>query len=267
MKNVTMVHPWKWCGRALVSTTILGAAACSSDSSESAADGQRSTEGTSGTHVIRIDVGSPGHWQRIEIPPVTPRIVTAPEEEEADSEPAQDGPAIEPASAEVVGERRSALSVGTSTNAWLLLMGAAAECGMIGGEVPAGERIHPAVASMIPEDPNNTRGWYLFPRAPGTCDEALAFSEVLLCSADMLAHLGEAIEPIEWPRAGRLASSSLATTLPSGTWRILPQLPKDRFIARDLALDALSQIAVLDARPPSLAERSGEFRSCGDLYS
>jgi hypothetical protein len=82
-----------------------------------------------------------------------------------------------------------------------------------------------------------------------SCDDVLFHEQLTLCTAQKLADVANAIETIEWPGP---ASVSVFDDVPNSPWRqtwsIPPQKTVDRFIARDLAINALGALARLDLR-------------------
>ncbi len=109
-------------------------------------------------------------------------------------------------------------------------------------------------------------GWFVFKNkldentgaaAFETCEEILASEEALLCAADKLKEIADAVAPITWEPI----NSGLVTFTeePGGTaaasymhdeWVIPPQSAKDKFVVRDLAINVLANLARLDLEPP-----------------
>lgn len=146
-------------------------------------------------------------------------------------------------------------------HSWALLWGAAVECGMRGDGVSSSERVR--VAGQVPviapwSEPGS---WYVFEHAPANCDEMLEYEETLLCVADKLAQVSEDVAPITWNEVQYVPYERHIGFVPPGPWTIPPQASKDRFIARDLAIDVLGHVAQLDASGPY------PYQSCSRLYT
>ena len=74
---------------------------------------------------------------------------------------------------------------------------------------------------------------YLFPKAT-TCDQVLAYQEAALCIAERMTAVADAVDTV---------------TLQAGTAEALvipPQAQRDRFIVRDVAMNALAAVALMD---------------------
>lgn len=84
--------------------------------------------------------------------------------------------------------------------------------------------------------------------------------ETLLCTADKLTELADAIAPIRWSEAGKKPPKGF----PEGDWVIPPQKPEDQFVARDLALHLLANLATTDPRKFKV---EGVPTTCADLFS
>ena len=122
----------------------------------------------------------------------------------------------------------------------------------------------------------NLREFYMFRRISSegpltpyqTCDDALLLQEVLLCGADRLAQIGDSVGTVTWDTAdpdGNGNSVDITVTIP-------PQQTEDKFIARDLALNALAHIALLESKDRTYpAGNSGPnddiVFSCADGYA
>src|SRR5262249_7989341 len=77
------------------------------------------------------------------------------------------------------------------------------------------------------------------------CDTRLCMQEMLLCTADHLAQIGDSPGTVSWTFTGSdvnpLGSGTTTVTIP-------PQRTADVFIARDMALNALAHILPLDTK-------------------
>jgi len=70
------------------------------------------------------------------------------------------------------------------------------------------------------------------------CDTRLAAQELILCTADKLSEIADTVRPIEWASDHKVDNAT--------AWEIPPQSSRDKFIARDLAINALAHIPLLD---------------------
>jgi hypothetical protein len=127
--------------------------------------------------------------------------------------------------------------------------------------------------------PGNHVPFAIFGDEASTCDQQIDQEEVLLCAASKLADLSEADVPTSWIHAFNglrygdnmlaLNGGIYAPTI-GGSQKELPPLvfpvldPKTKFIVRDLALQALSYIPLLDSRPHTI---NGANYSCSELYA
>ncbi|MCC6216087.1 MAG: hypothetical protein IT376_14570 [Polyangiaceae bacterium] len=121
-----------------------------------------------------------------------------------------------------------------------LLVRAAQACGVVGDDFMVD------ATSNVWRDHN----WYFFTgRADGweSCDELLDGQERVLCVADKLSEVSQAVAPVVW---GEVLESG---ALVAPEWIIPPQSTRDRFIARDLALNALANLARLELERPLAA--------------
>jgi hypothetical protein len=104
-----------------------------------------------------------------------------------------------------------------------------------------------------------TADWFVFKSAGASCSGRLFEEQTMLCMADKLAEIGDAVGTVVWPSL--LGACGAAFTF-GGTdapqdcnlfdeWDIPPQADRDRFIVRDLAIHTLGMLATLDAMPMS----------------
>ncbi|MBI2389824.1 MAG: hypothetical protein HYV09_09550 [Deltaproteobacteria bacterium] len=140
-----------------------------------------------------------------------------------------------------------------TVQAWGLLGGAFAQCS------------HEMQASVLPPW-SQSLSWFTFAQPPSSCDKLLQNEETLLCTADKLKEIADAVGPITWPNKNADGNAvALPPPLPSLPWTIPPQAAKDRFIARDLAIHVLAQIARLDPSPLAASGAVGD-RTCTKYY-
>lgn len=77
--------------------------------------------------------------------------------------------------------------------------------------------------------------WFYFHESDiESCDGALATEEILLCGADKLAAIADAVAPVEWF---------------DGQLVVPPQAERDKFIIRDQAINVLAHLVHLDINP------------------
>jgi hypothetical protein len=180
-----------------------------------------------------------------------------------------------------------------SASSWEFVRAAAAECGMIGdasgsyrtgvGTIPGyatdsryagleqmaklGRRTLAQAPLVFPWLAEGS--WYLFPKAPSTCDEVLEDEETLLCIADKLAETADSIAPVTWENVRWLYQPTVANS--DLVYQIPPQAETSKFIARDLAISVLAHMALLDATSFGDPVRGGPEAwpgpSCSAMYA
>lgn len=132
---------------------------------------------------------------------------------------------------------------GSTRRDWALLWGATSKCQIANVTIP----------------PWSTEpSWYVFGAAPTTCSDLLVKESQLLCVADALAEISDAVAPITWKNVDAMDSTFLA-----GDWVIPVQLEKTKFIARDLAQSVLAHLARLDGYPMRSSVGGQEFYGSG----
>lgn len=141
--------------------------------------------------------------------------------------------------------------------AWWLLAGAAYECGLgrEQGTCSTGACSGPPKAVIMPPwkaRPEAPNPWFIFPAPAQSCDEQLQRQQIMLCMADKLDEVADAVGNVTWSKVPSDASSIPAPfTIPEGPWTFPPQAEKDRFIARDLAIYTLANLALTDMAQPT----------------
>jgi hypothetical protein len=127
----------------------------------------------------------------------------------------------------------------------------------------------PSAATM------GTVSFGIFSGEAKTCDQQIDQEEILLCAAERLASLADSEVPVTWVGALRGITGmrdDVTTADIPGIFIdeeyppiVFPVLdPKTKFIVRDLALQALSYIPLLDSRPHDI---NGTNYSCSELYA
>jgi hypothetical protein len=160
---------------------------------------------------------------------------------------------------------------------WTLLKWAAASCGLTGNY----EQFTDWGAIVEPWSPPDyvyegapERNWYIFEDRPGTfrsCDAYVYREEQLLCTADRLAQVGDSAGTVYWDSREYVGSDSSGYPITDPIKiTIPPQATKDKFIARDMALNALGHLSRLTLRKHKvkLSEpvngEQYESRTCGE---
>jgi hypothetical protein len=161
-----------------------------------------------------------------------------------------------------------------STELKALLLRAGTECGV--GTSPSGNgvpRVSPNLEKSYARlnDTANLDVRKLFSATPvDKCDRVLEQTEALVCMADKLAQISDAVGALRWDRvavpeaaeAAGVAGVALEDEF-NAPWTIPPQAEKDRFIARDLALHVLATAARLEGT--ALPVGGGAF-TCAEVY-
>lgn len=206
---------------------------------------------------FRIYVGDPKQpekLQRVKLRPVREVSFPAAAQQPKDLLRAEVKPASKPNGVVEIGDASIGFDEDDLSEAtgWALVYGAAAECGMINDYDPDGI-LNPFVSEQTPvvppwldtppTTPPTPPTWGIFESKPSTCEQSVAYSETLLCIANELARVAETLTPVTWTRVQLLAPLQ---GFPVGPWTIPPQTKKDRFIARDLAIYMVANLAVND---------------------
>ncbi len=169
--------------------------------------------------------------------------------------------------------------------AWMLVERASLYCSQLSGPAGVGRAV--AMGAVPWAQQGEDYNWFIYgPTAgdvgevgsdiPGaSCSERLQYEENLLCIADQLGAIADAVGTTVWPALSAPPTNSPscpstleyasdagpATSDPGqlGTypwecyadaeWDIPPQADQDRFIVRDLAIHALGVLTTLDATP------------------
>lgn len=223
---------------------------------------------------IHVYVGEPGSWKRVDFGPVpelsfpadpyvgagplpaSPKELWAAKPDgKAPSESAK-SPGSKPQA--VVGSGDAGVEFEqdlTGKTGWALVAGAAAQC------QPPG-RVAGVVVPPWKETTAGKYAWSIFPAPATSCDEQVINSERLLCIANELARVAEAVSPVHWDKI----QGAPVQGLPSGPWTIPPQKTADRFIVRDLAIYMLATLALNDMWIPSNAP-GGTTTTCSSAYA
>ncbi len=221
---------------------------------------------------IKIFVGKPGREQRVDLGPIrelsfpgldVPSVYDGalpgsaeelfkmqppgfPSLSPAKKHGADTSPSSKPTAAIGVGDGGVVYEQDLATkNGWALVHGALAQCAPSAIGNSGGFVNNPFIATPAVLPPWSSNSWSIFPSAPQSCDQELAFSEALLCVANELAGIADSVSTIRWENVPQFQ----VTGFPSGPWVIPVQSNRDRFIARDIAIYLLATIAMNDAWP------------------
>lgn len=221
--------------QALLAMLVAGIAACSThgaDERDSPAPPSHASR-----WAIHAFVRRDGVRTRVEFPPAPVAAAAAQPQARPGSAPAVSTPHYRAQYAfdQPGGWIDGKLTLGEQADGWTLLAQAAQACG-----IPA-RAAGTDVTVVVPPWKLEAQ-WYLYSRAPASCNEQVIFANNLLCVADRLAEVADSIKNLEW---------SIADTLGDYKLIIPPQKSSDRFIARDLALYTLAHIPYLDMRTVS----------------
>jgi hypothetical protein len=251
--------------RACIGLLALLVAGCSCSDGEDKSAASAPPKSPYSDYAIHVLVGPSDDQKQLDIPPAPAarararRLQAALEPNSGSSKPL--------ASAEVGDAGLVDLDDQAVPMGWLLLLRAAAHCG--DPDIPIGEPWGANFSGEYPEE-----HWFIFEgrydsASGGTkfssCDEIYRHSEILLCTANALAEVADAVAPIVWP-ARSDTSGGAANWLPQfgEQWIIPVQAEKDKFIARDLALNVLANLARLDLEVPASGLDDNE--SCPAAY-
>ena len=275
---------------ALVASVVVAAVACGggSDSSPGTASAPPENAGATTSHAIHVFIKQPdGSKRQVDFGPGTDTSITTTEDSASGdplSEPlgrhhprileagapgdAQPSPITAPPTLADPG-------ASVQSTAWMLAARAAIACGLYNDPEsgwPYYLNLPPwrVFNASSPPDagPPPVALWYLYTRnypaqsgLPSDCAERLFLEQNLVCIADQLASIGDAVGDVIWPplqgpnvpppsayQYGQGDAASAGDS-PDFTmeWDIPPQSDADRFIVRDLAIHTLGMIPVMDA--------------------
>jgi hypothetical protein len=160
--------------------------------------------------------------------------------------------------------------------AWSLAERASTYCSQIGNYAYAA----PAVVGDIPWSDVDIAQFFFYSQngdsyaIPNSCSERLQLEENLLCVADQLGAIADAVGTTVWPALETNCGTPFEYGADAGTgsaacdeWDIPPQATSDQFIVRDLAIHTLGVLATLDAMPVDATEATGQATStCATLF-
>lgn len=262
-----MRHAWKWVGRlAVVTAAGLAPAACSDDPGPPKEDAPVSPSPFR-EYAIHVFANTKEGPKQIDFPPV--HAVSAPGRSGTVAgglaSTQQVGPGAKPLTqAEVDGgtvDLEQAIQ-GLTEPGWALLLRAVAQCHKdLGGE-SVGDPLVLDQPWWNRTSPSWLGNWYVFADKLAsngtntflTCEEILKKSESLACAAGKLKEAADTLSPIVWeavPDVSFRANGSV--TYPAwmkDEWVLVPQSQKDKFILRDLAINALAHVARLQLEVP-----------------
>jgi len=120
----------------------------------------------------------------------------------------------------------------SSIDSGFILKFAANQCGVPIHPDPVNSMAHWSNVSAV--NPWSPGAFFVFSRPPSSCDQSLVYEETMLCMADQINSIADAVDDVVWNLGGE------KLTFP-------PQSTKNRFIARDLARNTIAHIGYLDA--------------------
>ncbi|MFI5298517.1 MAG: hypothetical protein ACHREM_10505, partial [Polyangiales bacterium] len=137
---------------------------------------------------------------------------------------------------------------------WFLALGAGYQCGIPnisqspGPSYPNSIVVPPWPQAMSSTSttggPNPTSSsFYLLANAPQSFDEVLVDEQFLVCVADKLAEISDGVGNVVWDK---VPANLGWVDAPPGPWTIPPQSEKDKFVAREVALNVLAHVAIFD---------------------
>jgi hypothetical protein len=110
--------------------------------------------------------------------------------------------------------------------------------------------------------------------APHTCDEVLEAEEALVCIADKLSQVADTVGPITFHTpefafnlCGSLGNCSVGLIQDTGDWIIPPQADASKFIVRDLAINILAHVPMVDAFSGQNFGNPAPFTTCAQGYN
>jgi hypothetical protein len=261
----------------IVAAGAVGSIACGAPQSEPKAE----SKAEDGPYAIHVYVGSDGDRKRLDLGPVpeldaparaasagqangagTQSIRPLADDGQIAQEPTVDAPGTDP-----------------SKTAWALVAGAAVECGEYYLNIPPWQMWR----TFGGRDDYYQR-WFIWSElVPQAAAGLLEREEHLLCIADKLAEIADAVGPVVWRHEGargafkNYADAGAATYEPGSVtteypdlakvWTIPPQADKDRFIVRDLAIYALAHIPYLDALRIAGPEGGDSSYTMNEVYA
>jgi hypothetical protein len=172
---------------------------------------------------------------------------------------------------------RNATSSDLMQTAWALVERASVYCASSAGQSSG-------ASSFFDTYPWGQEGvtWFIYQGAPqeASCSQRLQYEENLLCTADQLGTIADAVGTTIWPAIctgggcgtfdygsdGGVGSQALW----NAEWDIPPQADSDRFIVRDMAIHVLGMLPTFDAMPavdlPSTSACPNNVCTCETLF-
>jgi hypothetical protein len=261
--------------------TVLGLAAacsvaCGVETSPDTEPEKVRLASSDGPYAIHVYVGTEGHQKRYDFGPIAELSgVTATGEKPAATALKATAGSIKPLDDEhPPGEELPSEATidepgkAPWSTAWAMLFGAALECDFAATTAPPWQEWYFPYVGPFPHPPNYVPmhrqrwfigGWHLGKSAV----DRIQLEDSLLCVADKLAEVADAVGPVVWKHEKALKFLDPKAPYSYGTppstkdehasddlfapWTVPPQADKDRFIVRDLAIHVLAHIPYLDA--------------------
>lgn len=261
-----------------IATTLLFAFVACSGGSGTSPQVPMVKSGIATSHAVHVFVKAPdGTTQRLDLAPGTELGTPGSQDpKHFDLHPlATDGAIAEFPPAATVG---NAVQTDVTGTAWALVNRARMYCATSAsdGLIPMGNiwDVPWSTAGSVELE----RSWLWFVYDTGgdglvetSCASRLRYEENLLCIADQLGAIADAVNTTVWPAlpggtgtytfgvgdASALdfnSTNTLAQDLTYAEWDIPPQADADRFIVRDLAIHVLGMLPTLDALPANLSQ-------------
>lgn len=155
---------------------------------------------------------------------------------------------------------------------WNLVTAALIECGAnTKDQAGVASGFAPSLATPTTSIWRETRNaWFAFGEKTDSdgradfdsCTDQLVHAELLVCAADKLLEVTEAVAGVTWENVRHAPSDVLSSALEK-PWVIPPQRGADEFVARDLAIGALAHVGRLLVETPLAAG----FGSCVEAFS
>lgn len=274
-----------WIARAcIIALAGLSHAACSDDAGESK-PGKPAKASPFSEYAVHVLVHVEGGLAQVDFPPV--QSVSAPNTQKTVTAIIQPGPSSKPLVDIQVDGGTKTLETDSELPllepGWALLMRAVAQCRnpYEGRDVPLkiGE---PWKTKTTPTWSGN---WYVYRDKLASdgkhlfesCEILTRAQEELLCAAAKLEEAATTLVPVIWEAIStNTASFPTDPQYPSwmrSEWVILPQSQKDKFILRDLAINALAHVARLELEVPNPPSPSSApslplptNETCTDIY-
>lgn len=274
-----------WVG--IVCLSLLALASCSSDTAPSSPSAA-TLGGAGGPYAVHVfAVTSDGARHRLDFGPATELsggLLTGDTAGSGTTRPLGLHPLTNFVDGSIVAPLPSASNASSAqqidSTAWALVERASMYCNANAPQ-PSNFSTEVGLTPWAAPNVDDVWNWFLFPyySTLQTCSERLELEENLLCVADQLDGIADAVGMTVWPTLcsgkgcpgpldyGSEGEAGATTTqaLQDAEWDVPPQANSDRFILRDMAIHVLGVLATLDATP--LATPSDTLATCDTLFA